>query len=258
MKKLMALLVLLSSVGAWAADVAKSSGEKTERMKTEEVVDPVPGENWTSPNTGMEFVWVPKLNCWVGKYEVTNGEYRKKERNHDSQEFEGHSLNGDRQPVVLVNYAEAQAYATWLTDQDRDVLGGARYRLPTKDEFTAFARCGDGRKYPWGDNWPPRSGQAGNYHGQEGAGSWSKIDGYRDGHPVTCDVEKSWKNPWGLYGVGGNVWECTSKSPGGDFDAWRGASWFNLYLDGLRCESRDGHGASGRRSHRGFRVLLFR
>jgi formylglycine-generating enzyme required for sulfatase activity len=219
---------------------------------------PVAGQNWTSPATGMEFVWVPKLNCWVGKYEVTNGEYRKKERGHNSKDYNGHDLNGNRQPVVYVNFDEAQAYAKWLTEQDRGVLGGARYRLPTRDEFTSFAQCGDGREYPWGKDWPPRSGQAGNYHGQEGAGSWSKIDGYRDGYPVTCDIEKSWKNPWGLYGVGGNVWECTSKSPGGDFDAWRGASWRDGVQGSLRCGLRGGYGASGRGNSLGFRLLLFR
>ncbi len=255
----------------------------------------VPGEDWTSPATGMEFVWIPKLKCWVGKYEVTNGEYRKKERGHDSKEYEGHSLNGDRQPVVEVNYFDAQTYADWLTERDRDVLGGAEYRLPTEDEFTTFAQCGDGREYPWGNNWPPRSGQAGNYSGQESA--WkNKIEGYRDGHVVTCDVEKSWENPWGLYGVGGNVWECTSESPDGDFDAWRGASWDGdfdeplieqkesdnkdmqaalekidselwgeepypfpgLPQDYLRCERRYGDFASFRDNDYGFRLLLSR
>ena len=217
---------------------------------------PAQGQDWTSPTTGMEFVWIKALNCWVGKYEVNNADYRKKERNHNSKDYEGHSLNGDRQPVVYVNYDDAQAYAKWLTEQDRAVLGGAEYRLPTKDEFTAFAQCGDGREYPWGDNWPPRSGQAGNYSGQESA--WkNKIDGYRDSHPVTCDVEKSWKNPWGLFGVGGNVWECTSKTPGGSFDAWRGAAWFCYYQGGLRCSYRFVLSASLRFGYRfGFRLLL--
>ena len=80
---------------------------------------PSEGRDWTSPTTGMEFVWIEALKMWVGKYEVTNAEYRKKEAGHNSKEFSGHSLNGDRQPVVNVNFDDAKAYAEWMTQQDR-------------------------------------------------------------------------------------------------------------------------------------------
>jgi hypothetical protein len=220
------------------------------------------GQNWTSPATGMEFVWIEALKLWVGKFEVTNGEYRKKEAGHDSKAYKGHSLNGDRQPVVCVNFDDAKAYAAWLTERDR-VAGrlpaGCRYRLPREEEFTTYAQCGDGREYPWGNEWPPRSGQAGNYHGQEGAGTWGKTSGYNDGHPVTCDVEKSWKNPWGLYGVGGNVWEaCASDSFGGSFGAWRGASWITYDRGLLRCARRFDYGGSYGVGILGFRLVLSR
>lgn len=33
---------------------------------------PAPGSPWTSPSTGMEFVWIGEMDLWVGKYEVTN------------------------------------------------------------------------------------------------------------------------------------------------------------------------------------------
>ncbi len=217
---------------------------------------PVAGQNWTSPSTGMEFIWIDQMGIWVGKYEVTNAEYRKKDPNHDSGEYEGHSLNGDRQPVVEVNFDDGNAYAAWLTEQDTDKLGGARYRLPTRDEWTAFAECGDEREYPWGNNWPPISGQAGNYHGQEGAGSWPKISGYNDGFPVTAPVDELWENPWGLKGVGGNVWEMTGRTAGGGFDAWRGASWDVNIRDGLRCAYRGGSVGSDRFSGNGFRLVL--
>ena len=223
-----------------------------------EVRGPVTGEDWTSPATGMEFVWIPQMNLWVGKYEVTNGEYRRKEPGHDSRSYNNHSLNHDRQPVVYVNFDDAQAYAEWMTRQDRAVLGGASYRLPTGDEWMTFAQVDDGREYPWGSQWPPPSGRAGNYHGQEGAGTWSKISRYNDGFPVTAQVDRLWRNPWGLYGVGGNVWEVTTKTPGGAFDAWRGASWVVDIRDGLRCAYRDDRNASSRGGSNGFRLLLSR
>jgi len=86
---------------------------------------PVTGENWTSPTTDMEFVWIPQLDIWAGKHEVTNAEYRRKEPGHDSRSYEEHSLNGDRQPAVYVNYDDGNAYAAWLTERDR-----AAGRLP--------------------------------------------------------------------------------------------------------------------------------
>ncbi len=228
-------------------------------VKLEEQTGPVAGQNWTSPSTGMEFMWIDALKLWVGKYEVTNGEYRKKERGHDSKSFGRHSLNGDRQPVVYVNFDDAKKYAEWLTAQDRASLSGAKYRLPSEQEFLAYAQCGRGWEYPWGNNWPPVSGRAGNYHGQEGASSWNKISGYLDGHPVTCDVEKSWANPWGLYGVGGNVWEtCASDASGNSFGAWRGASWYFYSQDHLRCSYRLVGDGSIRYFSLGFRLVLFR
>jgi serine/threonine-protein kinase len=242
------------------AETARRQGEGKDRKRTPKKVEPVAGKDWTSPATGMEFVWVDALKCWVGKYEVTNAEYRKKESGHDSKEYKGHSLNGPRQPVVYVNFDDAKEYAEWLTQRDQEKLAGMRYRVPGEDEWMAFAQCGDGRKYPWGDNWPPKSGQAGNYAGEETKApfGWDGIGGYRDGHLVTCDVEESWANPWGLYGVGGNVWECCSEDKrGSSFGAWRGASWYRFSQDSLRCSFRR-VGLGSFRFSFGFRLLLSR
>lgn len=224
---------------------------------------PEPGKDWRSPATGMEFVWIPQMGIWVGKYEVTNGEYRLFKPSHDSGSYAKsgglfYSLNHDRQPVVLVNFDDSVAYAKWMTGRDQasgSLPTGYNYRLPTGDEWMRFAQCGDGREYPWGNEWPPPGGRAGNYSGQESA--WSgKISGYRDDFPVTAQVDRLWSNPWRLHGVGGNVWELTTETPGGAFDAWRGASWISIYQDYLRCSYRDAGIASSRGSHNGFRLVL--
>ena len=169
-------------------------------LTAKDQINPVAGTDWKVPDIGMEFVWIGALDIWVGKYEVTNEEYRKFKPDHDSKSYETYSLNGDRQPVVYVNYEDATAYVKWLTERERKagrLPPGYCYRLPSDDEWTAFCQCGDNREYPWGNSMPPKYG------------NYNQMDDYNDGFPVTCPVEKSGKNDWGLYGVGGNACECT-------------------------------------------------
>ncbi len=242
--------------GAIDADSSSSSSPASECKVSSGRSIPEKGKGWRSPSTGMEFFWIDALNMWVGKYEVTNGEYRKKEPQHDSKEYKGHSLNQDRQPAVFMNFNNAASYAKWLTKQD---FGAAHfqdnieYRLPTGNEWMVFAQCGDGRKYPWGNCLLSQAyGYVGNYYGQE----WQQgdsIPNYNDGFLVSCDVEDSWKNPWGLFGVGGNIKECTTKTPGGEFGGWCDMSW--VYREERECSYSDGSPAF--RTHgTGFRLVL--
>ncbi len=231
--------------------------EETPAVNREEAGAPAIGENWVVPRLGMEFIWIPSLSAWVGKYEVTNQEYRSFKPRYVGQNFNLLSLNDDRQPLVNVNHADATAYAEWLTQRERRagrLPDGYRYRLPTALEWTACCQCGEERTYPWGNGMPPRRG---NYHGVEGAGSWGKINGYNDGFPVTCPVERSGENEWGLYGVGGNVWEITIKTAKGmAFDAWRGGSWANYHPYHLNALCTYRFDAAARRPDVGFRLVL--
>jgi site-specific DNA-cytosine methylase len=230
----------------------------TYRLILEKAQIPKDGHNWVSPTTGMEFVWIEALKIWVGKYEVTNGEYRRKEAGRGSASFRDHNLNGDRQPVAYLNFNDAKVYAAWLTKRDKMQLGVLRYRLPSEQEFMTYAQCGDERRFPWGNDWPPRSGRAGNYSGQESF-IYEKIPGYDDSHVVTCNVEQSWANPWGLYGVGGNLSEaCSSDSSGGAFGAWRGASWSDHSEHDLWCRSSIDDTGTSSLSRQGFRLVLSR
>ena len=214
------------------------------------------GKDFTVKDLGMEFVWIEKMGCWVGKYEVTNGEYRNFDSSHDSKNYKDGDLNDDKQPVVFVSFDDATKFTEWLTEREagaKRLPSGYVYRLPTKDEWTAFAQCGDGRDYPWGSTLPPKFG---NY--SDKASAWDKkMNSYDDGFTLTSPVDKSGKNDWGLYGVGGNAWECTRKSPTNPaFDAWRGGSWTISQPGIMRSDFRRTNNTPYKDENYGFRVVL--
>ena len=242
-----AMGLVVAAAGAWRFC------NRPARAEERGIAGPEAGLPWTSPSTGMEFVWVGELGAWAAKYEATNGEFRKFRPEHDAGRFGGHDLNGERHPAVQVNFADALEFADWMNRSDPVGAKGLAYRLPRETEWEKLAKCGDGREYPWGGGMPPAFG---NYHGREGAESWDKIDGYDDGHPATCAVEESGENEWGLYGVGGNAWEMATENEWDTFGAWRGGSWSDAHPSALRCEGRAEGSGESRSNVGGFRVML--
>ncbi|MBK8477062.1 MAG: SUMF1/EgtB/PvdO family nonheme iron enzyme [Opitutaceae bacterium] len=135
-------------------------------------------------------------------------------------------------PVVGVDKPDALAFCAWLTRQERAAgrLGpDQEYRLPTDAEWSAAA----GPTYfPWGDRkqWPPPQG-AGNY-----ADAAAKRDGFSansigsdndDGFAATAPVGSFNANVYGIYDLGGNVWERAGGSigvRGAAFDEYAPAS----------------------------------
>ncbi len=207
----------------------------------------------------LDLIWIASLNGWVSKYEVTNGQYRRYKNRHDSGEYEGQSLNGKDQPVVHVSYNDAEAYTVWLNGKFRDRLPSAyEFRLPTGSEWLTYEQCGDSRLYPWGNLRPPKYGNYKDLSAVEDL-DFPSMNDYRDGHAVSAPVYESGGNEWGLYGVGGNVWEWNSE-PSGALLSMGGGSWDLGDVEALlRCESGR---LSASPSHRlydlGFRVVLLR
>ncbi|MFC1452788.1 SUMF1/EgtB/PvdO family nonheme iron enzyme [Verrucomicrobiota bacterium] len=156
----------------------------------------------------IEFVWIRALELWFGKYEITNGQYRRFKPRHDSLFREDFSLNGNRHPAVQVSWYDAKDFCKWLnrTYPER-IPPGARFRLPTELEWMTVASCGEPRKYPWGDRWPPPYGNYADLTSREHLVEWMGIRRYDDGHVVTCPVSESGANEWAVFGVGGNAWE---------------------------------------------------
>ena len=195
----------------------------------------------------MEFVWIQAVGLWVGKYEVTNGEYRRFEPSHNSgSSSSGDNLNGDRQPVVQVSYENAEAFAEWLRSLAEQANDKIVARLPDVEEWTIFAECGDGREYPWGNEWPPAYG---NYRADG-------INGYSDGYAATCPVADSGRNPWGLYGVGGNASEWTSEQWGARSYSGGSGDVDSKHL--MRCSNQGLASPAYDRRGLGFRLVVVR
>lgn len=203
----------------------------------------------------MDFVWVDAINLWVGRFEVTNAQFRLGFPRHDSGRYSDFSLNQPNQPAVEVTYEQAEEYCEWLTRMFRNDAGG-RFRLPSGNEWTAIAKAGDGRGYPWGDSMPPSWGNYSDNAARAIFNSWSVLSSYDDGHPVSADVDASGSNPLGLFGVGGNVWEWTSELGAGRSRTVRGGSWMDYNSSDLRCDAWNTEEPSARAENIGFRVVL--
>lgn len=108
----------------------------------------------------------------IDKYEVTNEDYRRfvdhvkstgeswfehsdapPLKKHDAKGQEERRLNGNRQPVVGVDWFDAFAYAQWVTGKDAFDRGDMK-RLPTEAEWEKAARGMEGLTYPWGNEKP--------------------------------------------------------------------------------------------------------
>jgi formylglycine-generating enzyme required for sulfatase activity len=176
--------------------------------------------------------------------------------------------------VVNVSYEDALAFVDWLNRLPAERAAGRTYRLPTEEEWEYAAKGGDGRRFPWGDQWPPPGG-SGNF-ADEGNGAhfrWEYLHGYRDPYLGTAPVGKFFPNSYFLYDIAGNVYEWTSSSygpyPGTPAGAKppgpkpygpqskvvRGSSWADELPKVLRCAFRIPMSPDTRSAFVGFRVV---
>lgn len=175
-------------------------------------------------------------------------------------------------PVVNVTWQEAIAFCQWLTNKEHEskALPAAEfYRLPTDLEWSKAVglpeengRTPEARDmgipdvYPWGTQWPPPPG-AGNYTGEE-TGSDVAIKGYEDGFAWTSPVGSFKPNKYGLYDMGGNVWQWCMDTWNGESKAkvLRGASWYNGALKLSLLSSCRVHAApDSSTDNYGFRII---
>ncbi len=226
------------------------------------------GSTWTEPVTGMEFVWVPG-GCfqmgsnssdaysdehpvhkvcldgfWIGKYEVTQGQWQRIMHNNPS-----YNKAGDNYPVEEVSWNDAKKFISRLNQKS-----GHEFALPTEAQWEYAARSGGkNQKYSGGDD-------ADRF-------AWYGSNSGLHTHPVGTKAP----NGLGIYDMSGNVWEwcedvydkyAYSKhslnnpvvETGGSFRVYRGGCW---YLDSgyVRCAYRGRDLSSDTDNGLGFRLI---
>ena len=203
----------------------------------------------------------------MGKYEVTNAQYRKFKQGHNSGAYEGNSLNNDSQPVSNVSWYDAVEYAQWLSK-----MSGRTYRLPSEAEWEYAARGGvNGRNF-WDDD-PRGACRYANGADLTAKSQWPAwtTTNCDDGFRVAAPVGSFKANAFGLHDMMGNAWEWTNdwydaeyyfNSPkdnphgpsSGSLRIPRGGGWGNA-SECVRVSDRNGFAPDFRILFLGFRLV---
>ncbi|MDO4571290.1 MAG: SUMF1/EgtB/PvdO family nonheme iron enzyme [Planctomycetia bacterium] len=193
----------------------------------------------------LEVAHVPDADFAVGRFEITNEQYRCFDPSHDSgweySDFiqfspgeAGWLLSRARQPVVRISYAQASAFCEWLSEKT-----GRHFAIPTEEQWKIAAAGGTSSPFWFGEadvdygryeNLSDISNQRINtfsWLGRKDAlPPWRIADTNVDDRVrVSAFVGSYRPNPYGLYDVHGNVSEWTSTLRDGKHVV-RGGSWY--------------------------------
>lgn len=127
---------------------------------------------------------------WMGKFEVTNKQFRLFRPDHVSGKDKSDPRNGDDYPASGVSWDDAAAFCAWMSEKT-----GRPVRLPTEAEREYACRAGTTSVYSFGDD----IHELGKY-------AWYRANVNGKAQPVGLLRP----NPWGLYDMHGNVAEWCS------------------------------------------------
>jgi formylglycine-generating enzyme required for sulfatase activity len=194
------------------------------------------GESSSGYNEDQHQVTLTK-GFYMGKYEVTQGQYETVMGNNPSHHI--YPVTGEiqsRRPVEMVTWYDAVEFCNKLsireglipvyTITDRTPATGYPitdatvipnwnvngYRLPTEAQWEYACRAGTTTKYYLGDTWDT---------------NWGWIFG--NAGAITREAGKKTPNAWGLYDMYGNVqewcWDLFEDYKGDSIDPVGGSSW---------------------------------
>ncbi|MEI7729817.1 MAG: SUMF1/EgtB/PvdO family nonheme iron enzyme [Verrucomicrobiota bacterium] len=285
-EQLLTLLLFLITLAAFTV-VGQGTNQAVGKLTETNSAVPQLGARWTN-SLGMPFAPVPGTKVLFGIWDVRVKDYAAYaaavpgvDEKWKKVEYKGVPVSdGPEHPVVKVSWEDAKAFCAWLTkkEQGEGKLGtNQEYRLPTDAEWSYAVGIGDKEKngngtpkdknmklegvYPWGNQWPPPKG-AGNYSDmtsrQKFGDKWTFIGGYDDGYATTSPVGSFKANPFGLYDMGGNVWQLCEDWYDTDqkYRVLRGGSWYRSLPDSLPSSRRWFSTPEYRVSGIGFRVIV--
>lgn len=170
---------------------------------------PTPGDNWTDPVSGMEFIFVPggcfKMGSnsgdgdekpihevcldgfWMGKYEVTQGQWKRIMGNNPS-----YFRLGDNFPVESVSWNDIKKFVVLLKEHT-----GKKFSLPTEAQWEYAARSGGKSFKMLGKNYIDKIAWY-----KDNSGALKKNGGSAPNH-----IGTKAPNELGIYDMCGNVWE---------------------------------------------------
>ncbi|MFM7100425.1 MAG: formylglycine-generating enzyme family protein [Verrucomicrobiota bacterium] len=190
---------------------------------------------------------------WIGKYEVTQEEYRAVMGINPS-----HFTNDSRLPVEKVSFLQASNYCVQVTRREREagrLPAGFEYRLPTEAEWEYACRAGSTNRFAFGDDTTAADRFA-----------WTAENSEARTHPIGSKEP----NAWGLHDVHGNVWEWCADwfapypataqtdptgAPPGQYKVFKGGGW-NQEIPFARSVNRFMMSPSNGINFVGFRIAL--
>ncbi len=187
-------------------EVGRFQEQVNARMLQEKMVRIPAGDYWIGSDDDLypderPFQKVRLPVFYIDKYETTNEEYYAftMATGHPpppSWPKDGKPPKGrERHPVVLVTWEDAAKYAAW-----------AGKRLPTAEEWEAAARGPGPAPYvfPWGNSFTEKENEF-----LCNCYEYWQINRLA-GTTTPVDQPPNAPSPFGVYGMGGNVWEWTS------------------------------------------------
>lgn len=212
---------------------------------------------------GMKFVPVPETNVLFSIWDTRVKDYRIFAEATKNEWPEAGFKQTEEHPAVNVSWDDATAFCKWLTEKERKagfITASQSYRLPTDLEWSAAvglkSESGSTPEkramqvkgiYPWGTKWPPPKG-AGNYLPR------LEVDDYKETSPVGSFEA----NRYGLYDMGGNIWQWCEDWWNAEhkYRVLRGASWIDLGPNFLLSSCRVNVAPGLRVGIVGFRCVL--